>query len=149
MRMRKSGQRSRGQAYCKYWMFSTCISWTYSSISWRTWGAYWFWQQATRGLYYCQSMWSRYYCTNFGGDFSNGRRGEQCGYLDSYVICFNDILMFTSRFDSFDSLCVESQAQLGLLCEHTLRVNGHSNGQESPLSFVALTMSHRIILYDT
>ena len=44
---------------------------------------------------------------------------------------------------------VENQAQLGLVCENTLRVSGHSNGQESPLSFVALTMSHRIIFYDT
>ena len=44
---------------------------------------------------------------------------------------------------------VENQAQLGLVCENTLRVSGYSNGQESPLSFVALTMSHRIIFYDT
>ena len=48
-----------------------------------------------------------------------------------------------------DSHIVENQAQLGLVCEHTLRVNGHSNGQESPISFLALTMSHRIIFYDT
>ena len=30
-------------------------------------------------------------------------------------------------------IVVESQAQLGLVCELTLRVNRHSNGQESPL----------------
>ena len=28
---------------------------------------------------------------------------------------------------------VENHAQLGLVCELTLRVNRHSNGQESPL----------------
>ena len=44
---------------------------------------------------------------------------------------------------------IENQAQLGLVCEHTLRENGHSNGQESPLSFLALSMSHRIIFYDS
>ena len=41
-----------------------------------------------------------------------------------------------------------NQAQLSLVYEDTLRVYGHSNGQKSPLSFVALTMSHRIIFYD-
>ena len=44
---------------------------------------------------------------------------------------------------------VENQAQLGLVCEHTLRVNRDSNGQESPLCLVALSMSHRVIFYDT
>ena len=37
----------------------------------------------------------------------------------------------------------------GLVCELTLRVNRHSNGQESPLCILAFTMSHRIIFYDT
>ena len=44
---------------------------------------------------------------------------------------------------------VENQAQLGLVCEHSLRVNRHCNGQESPLCFVELSMSHGIIFYDT
>ena len=46
------------------------------------------------------NLWSGHYCTIFGGEFSKGRRGEQCGYPDNYVICSNDILMFMSTFDS-------------------------------------------------
>ena len=37
----------------------------------------------------------------------------------------------------------------GLVCELTLRVNRHSNGQESPLCILAFSMGHRIIFYDT
>ena len=37
---------------------------------------------------------------------------------------------------------VENQAQVSLVCEHTLRVYEHSNGQKLPLPFVALTMTH-------
>ena len=47
------------------------------------------------------------------------------------------------------SSIIENQAQPSLVCKHTLRVYEHSNGQKSPLSCVALTMSHRIIFYDT
>ena len=38
-----------------------------------------------------------------------------------------------SKDDHNDNLSVENQVQLGLMCEQTLRVNRHSNGQELPL----------------
>ena len=45
--------------------------------------------------------------------------------LNNYIISYYRNLEYYS--------VVENQAQLGLVCKLTLRVNRHSNGQESPL----------------
>ena len=60
------------------------------------------------------------------------------------ILPFETLNMSSSQFRS-----VENQAQPSLVCEHTLKVYEHSNGQKLSLPFVALTMSHRIIFYDT
>ena len=53
---------------------------------------------------------------------------------DVYVVINDSVVKdVNSKDDHNDNLSVENQVQLGLMCEQTLRVNRHSNGQELPL----------------
>ena len=72
-----------------------------------------------------------------------------CSTLRRHMISGLRLSSGSSVTCHMDKRYVENQGQPSLACEYTLRVYEHSNDQKSPLPFVALTMSHRIIFYDT
>ena len=59
---------------------------------------------------------------------------KEIGHLAKVCPSEQDITSSGEGLAQNSMQCVENQAQLGLVCELTFRVNRHSNGQESPLS---------------